>query len=184
MWWLRRYAPLVIALPLLLSCGFEPIYANRSVQTIDTLDLLAAVTVETPNGRLGELLKANIEDHFNPMARHVPQAYRLKAKIQMGSEPFVIEQDGTASRYTITLTSPYELVHMTTNEVMDKGIIRREVSYNVSEDDDYSTFITRNDMIKRGIIELAEDYKMRIGARMMKVSNYYRKQYEAGRARY
>lgn len=171
MWW-RRSIFLGVAL-LLTACGFEAVYADRSNHAVSTAGLLSAIVVDAPKGRMGELLKAKLEDHFNPTAQPSPAIYKLKAGIKTTAEPFVIESDGTASRYTITITSPFTLTALANGHVLEKGVIRRAVSYNVSEDDDYATFITENNMLERGMVELAEDYKMRISALMVKKNRQY-----------
>jgi len=156
----------IILLPLWLAgCGFQPIYADNP-QRYDIRDALNGVQISTPVGREGELLRAELLDHLNPESRSTPLDFMLKIAIQSQFEPFIIEPDGTASRYRITITSPYTLTRMADDTVIAEGEVRRQVSYNVSEDDDYSTFVAQQDALKRVVVELAEDYKLRISALM------------------
>ena len=128
--------------------------------------MLEAITIEAPRGRRGQLFKAELEDHLNPSAAPTQPAYKLIANIGTSSEPMVIQSDGTASRYRIVIRSPFRLVRLSDNQVISKGTVRRSVSYNVSEDDDYATYIAQTEAYERGYAELAQDYKMRISAIM------------------
>jgi LPS-assembly lipoprotein len=161
------YLRLLLASCLLLqsACGFEPVYANRS-EDYETSDMLAAIAIETPPGREGELLRAELYDLLNPESSGASPDFALKAALEMQYEPFIIEPDGTASRFRITFVSPFSLSRIADNTVVGRGTIRRQVSYNVSENDDYSTFVAQQDAVRRGLAELAEDYKMRLGALM------------------
>lgn len=154
---------LLASLLMLAGCGFEPVYAQRDGQE-DTLDHLAAIRVETPPGRSGELLGAELRDHFNPESVTADHAYVLKAGLDTQFQPFIIEADGTTARYNVILKSPFTLVRQADGATIERGVVNRQVSYNVSESDDYATFVTQSDTLRRGVIELAEDYRMRISA--------------------
>lgn len=161
MWWQRRVL-LVAALCALSSCGFEPIYANRSAQNYDIVDLLIATKVVAAKDLRGEQFKAEMEDLLNPEAVAVAPAYRLELGMETATQPFIFNSDGTAGRYQITLTAPYVLYRMADNKPIKRGRSSRVVSYNVSEDDDYSTYISMNDALKRVGAEAAEDIKMQL----------------------
>lgn len=159
---LRLYIALLLAPALLLGgCGFQPVYAQRA-EAFDTLDMLAAIQIKTPAGRQGDQLKAELQDRFNPESIPTMARYELEAQIELISEPFIIEPDGTASRFRVTIQSPFTLKRLSDHQVINSGTVRYQVSYNVSETDDYSTVMSQGDAIKRGITELSEDYKMRI----------------------
>lgn len=168
MLWPRSLITCLVILPLMAmqACGFEPVYGKRTTANYETATLLSAIEVQAPPGKLGELFKAHLEDHFNPKGTRQKPFYRLKVSINTSSDADIIEQDGTASRYTIKFSAPFQLIAIDTNQEIEKGSIMRLVSYNVSQQDDYSTFIAREDAQKRGMVELAEDYNLRIGAIM------------------
>lgn len=84
--------------------------------------------------------------------------------MQTDEQPFIFNTDGTAGRYEITFTVPYTLRRIVDNKKIYAGRANRSVSYNVSESDDYATFVSKNDAYKRVTREAAEDIKMRIGA--------------------
>lgn len=148
----------------LAGCGFEPIYAKHDDNNPGVREHLESVAIDTPPGRQGELLYAELKDHFNPESDPSGADYTLKAGLETHYQPFIIESDGTAARYNILIKSPFTLVRNLDGKAIQSGTISRQVSYNVSESDDYATFVTQNDTLRRGIVELAEDYKMRVSA--------------------
>lgn len=164
MWWLRNIA--VMGLMLASACGFEPVYATRTPGEGAAVQM-AAIAVQAPPGRLGQLLKAEVEDQLNPTAQVTGIDYNLKLDLSSVSQPFVIEQDGTASRYTVTFTAPFSLTRLADGAVITRGRVKRSVSYNVSETDDYATYTSQTDAMSRAVIELADDIKMRISAHLM-----------------
>lgn len=162
--WLRRNFLIITSICMLSACGFEPIYADRSTQHIEVVDLLASVIVKAPKDQNGELLKAAVEDLLNPEARAITPNYRLDLQMQMAAQPFIFNSDGTAGLYEVTLTVPYNLSRIADNKKVYKGRVSRSASYNVSESDDYATFVSKNDAFKRVTREAAEDIKLRLGA--------------------
>ncbi|MCI5048880.1 MAG: hypothetical protein MRY32_00905 [Rickettsiales bacterium] len=167
MWWLCNLL-LFIGLLQVSACGFTPIHAKESPMQLEIADMLEAIQITAPRGKHGEMFKAALEDQLNPMANPIRPAYRLVTSISNTAEPLIIQSDGTAARYRIQINSRYELVRISDGQVVSNGNLRRSVSYNVSEDDDYATYIEKKDAFIRGLTELAEDYKLRIGAEMAK----------------
>lgn len=166
---MSRLLATLILMASLTGCGFEPVYGERTGVT-DAVEVMPFIAVETIPGRLGEALKAEIEDRLNPEAVSVPARYRLKVDLQMQADPYMIEQDGTASRYILRFTAPYQMTRLADNTELAKGVVRHQVAYNVSERDDYSTFVGQQDASRRGLTELAEDIKLRIGAAVARVT--------------
>lgn len=160
---MRAAGVVAAALWLLSACGFEPVYGNREGRT-DAVEVMRFIAVETAPGRHGELLKAEIEDRLNPEAIAAPARYRLKVDLQPAAEPSILEPDGTASRYTLKLVAPYRMIRIADNAELASGTVRHQLSYNVSERDDYSTIIGQQDAMRRGLTEVAEDVKQRISA--------------------
>lgn len=164
--WLLMLVPLLV----LQGCGFEPVYGRRRYDAkYEKAELLMAIDVKTPPGKLSELFKARLEDHLNPKGRNIKAYYVLNVDLKSSAEPDVIELDGTASRYTIRYVAPFKLIAKESDKEVESGTITRLVSYNVSQQDDYSTFIAREAAQKRGVTELAEDFKLRMGAAMHKL---------------
>ncbi len=144
----------------LQGCGFTPIYATDQPYGF----LLASIRIETQDDRIGQLLRIHLEDLFNPESTSVEKRYKLIAQAGYNVKIKAIDPDGTAARYALEVVSNYAFHPLDNAEQMTRGTIRRDVSYNVSEDQDYATFIAEQDALKRAIKEVAEAYKAEMAA--------------------
>ena len=125
---------------------------------------LAGVQVKVDRSRLGQLLEAEITDDINPAYQHAPKIYRLEIHLAMQDLALFINPDGTSARGDINWMSDYKLIKISDNSVIQSGSITRTSSYNTGEDAStgYASFVSVEDAKKRGIIELAQDYKLRV----------------------
>lgn len=152
---------LFIALIALSACGFEPLHGRTQHERTITGEL-AAIKVQTPSGIMGELLRAEIEDGVNPEYDNVQPRYRLQVDLIEQDIPLFINIDGTANRGEIRYTSHYVLVRLADNVILNQGKVSRVSSYNSSQTADYAAFVSKEDAKKRAILELAQDYKLRL----------------------
>jgi LPS-assembly lipoprotein len=150
-----------IALLALGACGFEPMH-GRAYQQRTIEGELAAVMVDTPTGILGELLRAEIEDAVNPEYQNAPPRYRLKIDLLEQEIPLFVNIDGTANRGEMRYTSSYVLTRLSDNSIIHQGTVRRVGSYNSAQTADYAAYVSKEDAKKRAVIELAQDYKLRL----------------------
>ena len=147
---------------VLSACGFSPVYGTHTSH--QTAAHLAAIEVQGPKGRYNELLAEELRDSLNPEHHLVAPSYRLSVGLGMASHPIITEADGTASRVRMDFVSPYTLVRIVDGKVLQKGKIRRTQSYNISNDSDYSSFISQRDIVQRGMLALANDYQLRLSS--------------------
>lgn len=162
---------LILALVLCLSaCGFQPLHgrAYRDSQAID----LSALSVRVDNSRRGQLLEAEITDAVNPDYQLAEKRYTLDIDLIERDIPLFINPDGTSARGDIQWTSTYVLTRLQDGVVMDEGTISRISSYNTSDQaqEGYASYVSVEDAKKRGIIELAQDYKLRMANLLSKLS--------------
>ncbi|MFZ4124856.1 MAG: hypothetical protein ACOYJ2_02135 [Rickettsiales bacterium] len=150
-----------IALLALSACGFQPMH-SREYQAQDGGAILAAIEVKTPSGILGELLRAEIEDGVNPDYRAMAPAYLLDIAYTETDYPLFINPDGTSERGEMRYESTYTLTRLSDNAVIHTGILRRVGSYNSSQTADYAAYVSKEDAKKRAMIEMAQDYKLRL----------------------
>jgi len=152
---------IVAALLALTACGFRPVHgqAYQSEQTAN----LAAVSVQVNKTRMGQLLEAEIADGINPDAHRNEKLYRLSINVTERDIYLFINPDGTAGRGDVELDSAYTLTRLIDGKILQRGKIKRVGSYNISETADYATFVSEEDARKRAVIELAQDYRLRLG---------------------
>jgi len=155
-----KHVVLLAALLALTACGFRPVHGRQYQAEQETR--LSSVAVVVDNSRLGQLLKAEIESGANPDYERSEKLYTLNIALFESNLYLFVNPDGTAGRGDIAFSSNYSLVRTLDRKVMKTGTLKRVSSYNISETADYATYVSEEDARRRGIIELAQDYKLRL----------------------
>lgn len=162
---------LLLSLCLLVTaCGFQPLHsqAYRAQQAID----LSSLVVQVDTDRRGQLLEAEIADAVNPDYQPAQKLYLLDIDLTETDIPLFINPDGTSARGDIRLSSTYRLHRIADNMLVDKGSISRISSYNTSDQaaEGYASFVSLEDAKQRAVLELAQDYKLRMANLLSKLS--------------
>ncbi len=155
------HLPLFLTLLALSACGFEPVHGRKHQEQVSQAQL-HGLEISTPRGIYGELLNAEIADGINPDYRDGPTRYRLVIAMQMQEISQFINPDGTAGRGVIRITSNYQLIRLATNEVVANGALHRSGSFDNIEQANYATYISREDATRRAVIDLSQDYRLRL----------------------
>ena len=157
---MKKTAAILLTLFALTACGFTPVHsmaARRATQVN-----LSTVQVEVDDTRRGQLLKAEIQDQANPETQRVPKKYTLTISVRETEVPVFINRDGTSGRGDLQFQSSYAVTRLSDGVVIARGNIQRVSSYNTSINADYATFVSEEDARTRAIVELAQDYKLRL----------------------
>lgn len=152
----RKALPLLV---LISACGFQPLYGDQNAADAQWL---ASVEVQQDKDRLNQILAISIEDAINPKGLKVAPQFRLEPLVQTQEYPFATNLDGSVSRFVIDMKSSYKLIRLVDGKVVDSGNLHRTTSYNVSDTDDYATFIADQDAQERAMEELAELYRFKL----------------------
>ena len=165
-----RTLSLVALCLLLAACGFRPLHSQqyRTEQSID----LSALRVVVDSTRRGQLLEAEIEDAVNPDFRPDEKRYQLRIVLKELDIPLFINPDGTSARGDMQFDSTYSLTRIADGAVVDRGKITRISSYNTSDQasQGYASYVSVEDARRRGVVELAQDYKLRMANLLSKLS--------------
>lgn len=158
----------ICAALLLAGCGFQPLYAEKADDSASLA--LAGVKVDDVGAvagekRMGQQFKENLEDQLNPGGAVPANApYRLTATLTSSEAPIGIARDGTVSRYNIYLDSSYKLFRTSDGKQVTGGSLRYVSSYNNVTNAYFSTYVSQEDAIKRGVVELSQLFRQRLGA--------------------
>lgn len=155
-WWLS-------SLLLLAACGFQPLYGKQEPASRALVSGIKIDQVTAPDRRTAQLFRINLEDQINPEGTQKP-IYRLSAGLSISEAAIGTARDGTVSRYNIYLTSAYTLTRISDHKLMTAGELRHASSYNNITNEYYSTYVSKEDAIKRGLMELSQLYRQRLGA--------------------
>jgi LPS-assembly lipoprotein len=116
-----------IALTTLLGgCGFTPLYATPGVSAG-----LASIEVSAPKGRVGYLLREDLDDALGH-DKAAPPAYRLEMTLVQSRGPRGLNIADVAEYYDVGLTVQYRLISIATGKVATSGAVTSQVSYDDS----------------------------------------------------
>lgn len=182
---IRRVALMIMMQLTLASCGFEPLHseAYRASQAVDLSSIrVLAVGSTTENAvavannmdrRYSELLTAEIEGQVNPTSLAAEKLYTLAITFNELDAASFVKPDGTASRGDLNYTSTYTITRLRDAKTVASGTIQRVSTYNTSPSADYASYVSIEDARKRGILELAQDYKLRLASLLPALNNPY-----------
>jgi LPS-assembly lipoprotein len=156
MWWSRA---LLVGLPLLAACGFQPLYAERA--GANAADQLAAIRIEPLPDRSGQLLYNALRDGLNPLGSPASPDYRLKVKLDESLEELAFQTDETATRVNMTLTAAFALFPSEGKEPVFEGVSRTTTAYNVLTSP-YATLTSSEDARARALDDIAREIRARL----------------------
>ena len=157
------------------ACGFTPAYSTEERAKYATQ--IESVEIVTPKTRLAQLLKSEIIDQTNPAAIGAEKVFTLNINFSENEIQLFINPDGTSARGDYQFSSTYSLSRKSDGKLIDSGTLNRTSSYNVAQtaDADYATYVSREDARNRGILELAQDYKLRLVNLLPKINDPHAK---------
>jgi LPS-assembly lipoprotein len=148
---------------LLTACGFSPMYAQKN-----QAPLSVGVLIEASKDEMGQQFQQNLEDQLNSGVAPANPAYKLVVSLGSAAGGMGVARDGTVSRYNVTLTSVYTLIRLADKKVIQQDTINHVSSFNNPANQYFSTYISQKDAQRRGIMELSELYRQRIGALLLR----------------
>jgi LPS-assembly lipoprotein len=159
---MRRGAALLalaLALPLagLGGCGFTPLYAQPGVA-----GGLTHIEVEAPRGRVGYLLREDLDDDFGH-AKGAAPIYRLELTLNTARESHGLTANDTAQRYQLNLHVTYNLVEVASGKIAHTGAVLSDISYD-SADQPYAGVAARQDVQNRLAEDVAQKIEVQIAA--------------------
>lgn len=156
-----RFLFLVMACCYLSACGFKPVYGTGRDSANQSVDL-PTIKVESTGNRVAQMYRIALEDRLNPSgATHSP-VYLLKTEVSYSQGATDVARDGTIQRSNVNFTSQYSLVRADDGTVVSVGNVRNVSSYSNQVGAYYSTYVSEQDAIKRGVEELSERMRQRI----------------------
>ena len=150
---------LLLGIPLLASCGFQPLYAEHG--DVAAADQLAAVRIEPLPDRSGQVLYNALRDGLNPLGRPASPDYLLRCRLEEVSEELALRTDETATRVNLTLTATFALLPIEGKEPVFQGVSRTTTAYN-GLTSPYATLTSSEDARSRALDDLAREIRQRL----------------------
>lgn len=145
-----------MALPL-AGCGFTPLYAAPGVSPN-----LSSIQVIAPQGRTGELLRAELNDALGHR-KGVDPAYRLDLWYRVDREGRGLRIDSVVSRYELTLEVEYRLSDRAGGTELRRGRVSSEVTYD-SVDQPYAAIAAQQDAEARAAADAARRIQLELAS--------------------
>lgn len=170
----KRYIfALVLVILGLSGCGFEPLYVEKTggkdlwyynnQYDTDIVREMAQIKVETVTDRIGQMIKNELMDTFNPYG--TPKCAKYFLKIEPASKNVVqqaLRDDITATREKVRYSVNYSLWSKENGHLVG-GNSWVYLSYDLL-DNPYSTTMDKKKVEQDGAKIIANDISLRIGA--------------------
>ena len=154
---MRRALALAAACLTLAGCGFTPLYATPGVTPG-----LTGIEVGAPKGRVGELLRGELEDALGRNLGSRP-TYRLELGYVQARIGRGLREDNTVSRYELELPVDYRLIDAATGGLVKAGHVDAEVTYD-SVDAPYAGVAAQQDAEERAAADAARRIHLELAA--------------------
>lgn len=148
----------------LAGCGFRPLNAPPGPGEAAIAPQLASVRIGRLSNRTGQLLHQALErrlaarDPSGPAAR-----YELTVVPQTAYEAQGYRRDGSPSRYRMVMTAPWTLQTIgVPPRPVANGVARALDSYNVVDNEFFSSLLSSETAERRLVEQVAEDIVLRL----------------------
>ncbi len=156
---LRRLAGLTLA-GALGACGFTPMYATPGVSAG-----LSAIEIKAPQGRVGFLLRQDLDDALGRDKLSAPR-WRMEMAIDQTRDPRGLTLQDVAERYVLGISVSYKLIDATTGKVAHTGRVASQVSYDAA-DAPYAGIAARQDSQERAASDAARKIQIDLATWMV-----------------
>lgn len=157
---LFRAAFILLMLSLASACGFQPLYGSAT-RNADVQEKLARTYIEPIPGRTGQTLRNELLDLANPYGSPADPAYRLTIRLEEQSEGLAIQDDDTRTRFNMMLHSRFDLVDLSTQQVIYSGSTQNIAAYNVVESE-FANLAAGNNARRRAALVAAEQINQQL----------------------
>lgn len=170
---LKKILTTVLLAGTLTACGFEPLYVEKTggddlwyynnQYDADIVHEMSQIRINTAGGRMGQMIKNELIDMFNPYGAPKDAKYFLKIEAPVArTKQQALRDDITATREKVTYIVKYELWSKKKGMLV-KGKSTTILSYDLL-DNPYSTTMDKKKIKKDGAKIIANDIALRVGA--------------------
>ncbi|MCM8558073.1 LPS assembly lipoprotein LptE [Sphingomicrobium sediminis] len=155
----RLAALMILAAPLLASCGLRPLYADPSVGS--PIGSLEQIVVGPIDERAGWLLRNALVDRLSGPENVAEPRYRLDVRIDDEITRFGLRGDAGATRERRTLRARYQLVDLATGETLLDATAGSDAGIDITSSE-YATLAAEQTAVERLAAEVADDMVARL----------------------
>ena len=157
---MRRFILIGLVALVLPACGFKPMY-GQNAESPAVLQKLRAVSIDTIDDRLGQLVRNAIVDRVTPGGASANPLFLLKVNVIEEREDVGIRQDASITRANFRLSAQFSLVEINTDTVLITGTTWSQTAFDVVQQD-FSTVTAELDAQQRLAEEIADEITTRM----------------------
>jgi len=154
-----RRALLGFLVTLLPGCALTPLHGPGVGERVNPM--LAAIEIDAPRNRLGQILANELRRELNPAGLDQPPLHVLVLRLDREKSPLAVQLDDVTTRFDLTLAARFDLVRKADGQVLYRSAVRRVASYNVVRAP-YATLVAEQDAERRAAKELAREIRVRL----------------------
>ncbi len=154
---MRQFVALLL-LPLLASCGLQPLYSGGQQGAVASL--LRGVSVDPIEGRAGWLMRNALNDRLEAAGAGETR-YALKVKLDDNIEGFGVRADDTVTRERRTLRARYQLVDLASGKIVLDATAGSDAGIDVVSSE-YATIAAENTALENLSREVADQIVARL----------------------
>lgn len=154
----------------LSACGFQPLYSSPQDGVLSTVQRMAAVRIAPLPDRIGQQLHNLLRDRLNPQGQPRDPTYELRIELVESLQELSIRKDETATRANLIVTARFFLQEVDSELVVLRGAATSTNSYNILTSE-FATTYAELDARKRGLREISDDIRTRLGIYFAGLSN-------------
>lgn len=151
----------LIAITMLASCGFKPVYKKNTAQPSVHQDLIKIEVPLLKGDRTNQLFSTSLMDALDPQSQGQIKTYRLDIQVKRNREPAIIQQDREITRYRVIVEAPFKLIDKATGRVLLSDSIKLRSSYD-DLNSEFANYSSQVDAEERAAKELAEMVRQRL----------------------
>lgn len=151
----------------LTGCGFRPLYGSQGGAGREEL---ARVRIDLIPDRIGQQLRNELLDRFNPRGEARDAQYRLGVVVRTRRVDTAIRRDETTRTVRLEVDAQYSLIELANSTVALTGVSRAATTFTVFTSE-FATLSAENDARARAVREIADDLALRIGAFLARSSD-------------
>ncbi len=146
----------------LSACGFRPLL-KPDLGDPDVRTELAAIEIGGLPGRLGQILRNQLQDDLNPTAVELPPRYHLDVRLRSATDALAIQLDNTITRFNQALTASFQLTDRASRNVLYRSSVTRIASYNQRRAP-FAVLVAQEDARRRAAKEISSNIRTLLAA--------------------
>ena len=140
------------------ACGFQPLHApgGGAVPSV-----LARIDVAPIPNRLGQVVRNHLVERLTPRGSPIAAEYRVVVSLRLSKEALAIARDDSATRFNVSLEASYDLLLISSGDIVLRGTVRSISAYNVVSSD-YANVVAQRDAELRAAREVGDEMTTRL----------------------